>query len=323
MHKNKTDLVSQSAQSGPRDVFLHLFALIALYVNVIFLGYLVFSLINLYLPDPLEYERVDSSALRWPIAVLTVMFPLYLWANYVLQKDISRYPEKRKLKSRKWLLYLTLFIAAGVIAVDLIALILSYLEGELTARFLLKVATVFLIAVSVFLYYGWNVKKETPATKDFKMNLLLKGSVGIVFIIIIVGYLSVGSPQAERLRRLDDIRVSDLRQIQYQVIQFWRMKKRLPNSLDELSDMPGFVPARDPKTGEEYEYRTTGELSFELCAAFQTPSQEDKTTLSRPYPITTFPGENVQWTHGVGRECFERIIDPDFYLNPEFRKFNY
>ncbi len=303
-----------SAKASPKDVFLHIFTIAALYVSMISLTAVAFQLINVYFPDPLsfEYGRSARGALRWPLAVLTVLFPLYLWANIFLQRDAAKYPEKEELKTRKWLLYLTLFIAVLVIAGDLVSLIFRYLEGELSVRFFLKVFAVFLIAISVFLYYGWNVRREIPATKDKKMNVFVKSAVFLTLALVIFGYFVTGSPQAERQRRFDERRVSDLQQIQFQIVEFWRAKERLPDTLDELRDeLRGFIPPKDPETGENYEYRAVGEISFELCVSFRTSNKEYAKELVQPL----FPGELSQdlWLHDPGRNCFERTIDPEFY----------
>jgi hypothetical protein len=306
-------------KTGPKDVFLHIFTIIALYVSVISLLGLIFQLINIYLPDPLEYGTgyFSTRTIRWPLAVSTVMFPLYLLANSFLQKEIVKFPEKRELKTRKWLIYLTLFITVLVIAGDLISLIFRYLEGELTLRFFLKVMVVLFTAALVFLYYGWNVKKEIPASKNKTMNIFVKSAVFLTFAFIVFGYFVAGSPQAERLRRFDEKRIVDLQQIQFQIVEFWRAKKKLPSSLEELrNEILGFIPPKDPETGESYEYRIISELSFELCANFKTSNVKESGRIAVP----TFP-DNLRrdlWLHDIGRVCFERKIDSEFY--PPYQK---
>ena len=124
--------------------------------------------------------------------------------------------------------------------------------------------------------------------------------------------ITVGSPQTERLRRFDERKISDLQQIQYQIIEFWRAKERLPNSLDELRDeLRGFIPPKDPETGENYEYRTISEFSFELCANFKASNKEGKITGPKPVFQDIFNQE--LWLHDSGHNCFQRTIDPKFY----------
>ena len=141
----------------PRDVFLYLLSIVTLVVSAISFGILVFQYINVYFPDLLtDYYLSPSSyygSIRQALAALIVIFPVYVWVSRFLKKDIDENPEKRELKIRKWLLYLTVFVAALVIIGDLVTLINTFLNGELTARFILKVLTIFFIAGSVFSYY--------------------------------------------------------------------------------------------------------------------------------------------------------------------------
>src|SRR3989344_1809905 len=141
--------MTDSKKTGPKDVFGQLLAIIGLYVSVIVFGALIFGLINLYFPDVLNYDYgyFAKQSLKWPLAVLVIVFPLYLWLNNYLQNDLERNPEKKELKTRKWLLYFTVFATAIVIVGDLITLIYRFLNGDLTVQFVLKVLAVLLIAL--------------------------------------------------------------------------------------------------------------------------------------------------------------------------------
>lgn len=308
-------MANDTRTTGPRDVFLNIFAAISLYMSVFSLGNLIFQYINIYVPDLLvsESARFTREAIRWSLATLVVIFPLYIWVNSYLQKELQKFPEKRELRTRKWLLYFTLFLASGFIAGDLIALIFRYLSGELTIRFLLKVVSILLIAISVFLYYGWILRKEIPPTQDPRMKFFARGATAIVFALIVAGFFFAGSPQAERLRRFDDRRVSDLQQIQFQIVEFWRAKKRLPDSLNDLRDeISGFIPQKDPETGESYEYRKKSDLSFELCANFKASGEREKMGMPRPV-LPEGWGAGETWRHEAGYQCFSRTIDPELY----------
>jgi len=299
--------MDDTRKTGPRDVFSHLLAIIFLYVSVFAFGSIIFSLINIYLPDVLQgigsYAR---EGLRWPLAVLVVVFPAYVWLTWYLAKDVERNPEKRDLKTRKWLLYFTLFATTIAIVIDLISLIFTFLNGELTMRFVLKVLTVFAIAAAVFVYYLWTIRKGISALKHSGMRIFVFGVLAIVALSIIFGFYVAGSPQSERVRRIDMDRANDLSTIQYQVIEYWRAKNKLPAVQNDLIDgiNVASLPV-DPVTGEAYEYRVKGERTFELCAVFQSDNAQDRveTSLGDPY------GE--YFAHGIGRTCFERTIDPD------------
>ena len=305
--------MTDSKKTGPKDVFGQLLAIIGLYVSVIAFGALIFGLININFPDVLSYDYGDyaKQSLKWPLAILVIVFPLFIGWNSYLQKDLEQNPEKKELKSRKWFLYFTLFAAAIVIIGDLVALVFRFLSGDLTIQFILKVFTVFLIAAAVFTYYLWNIRKSVPAARHPKM----KGAFSIVF-----GFFSTGSPFAERTKRFDQRRIQDLQAIQYEIINYWQAKERLPETIDQLrDDIRGFIPPRDPETGEPYGYRMAGVLEFQLCADFKASNRESQLPdgpkaipLTREviYPAVPY---NESWLHDAGEACFSRTIDPELF----------
>ena len=316
--------MSDAKKIGPKDVFGQLLAIIGLYVSVIAFGALIFALINLYFPDVLNYDYgfYAKQSLRWPLAILVIVFPLFVWWNSYLQKDLEKNPEKKDLKSRKWLLHFTLFAAAIVIIGDLVSLVFRFLNGDLTIQFILKILAVFLIATSVFVYYLWNIRKNIPATKDPRMRWFVRAVVAIAAFCIVFSFFAVGSPFAQRLKRFDERRIQDLQAIQSQVIYYWQAKEELPQTINQLrDDIRGFAVPRDPETGEAYGYRVVGGLQFELCATFKTLNKDNSSSnIGKPLPLTApreayypIPAYEESWPHDIGETCFVRTIDPDLF----------
>ncbi len=281
---------------------------------------MIFQYINVLIPDPLEqnYYRLQSyfSGIRWSIASLTVIFPVYVWAGYYLNKIYSREPGKRNLRIRKWLLNFTIFAAALIIIGDLVTLIYNFLSGDLTARFVLKIAAVFFVAASVFFYYFWELKGWDRISNAAR-KIFIYAIVAAVAVSVAAGFFIVGSPQKERLRRFDERRISDLQNIQSQIIYYWQNKERLPQTLSDLKEpISGFIPAKDPETGADYAYQVKGELEFLLCANFNSPSSEGiNPRIELPtYPPQYYPkSADSNWEHGAGLVCFERKIDKELY----------
>lgn len=77
--------------------------------------------------------------MRWSVASLAIAFPVFLFVARHLGKDLARNPVKRLSAVRRWLTYVTLFVAATVLIGDLITLVHNLLSGELSVRFVLKV----------------------------------------------------------------------------------------------------------------------------------------------------------------------------------------
>lgn len=309
----------KSLKTSPRDVFLYLLAIITLYVSIWRFIAMIFEYIQILFPDEVPlYFTQSSTEIRASMAALIVVFPVYIGITWFLRKNIISHPEKRELWARKWLLHLTLFLAAVTIGVDLIILVNNFLNGELTVRFALKVLTVFIVAVTVFGYYFWDLKRDAlPTSKPSKM---LTGMVSaIVLASILSGFFIIGSPATQRKMRFDEMRVNALQSLQWEIVNFWQQKNRLPESLSELkNDISGFVPPVDPETKMPYDYATSGEHAFELCATFSVASLKNDMTGKTKYAPMMMSGpmgmyDLQSWSHGAERECFSRSIDPDLY----------
>jgi len=312
----------EKLKSSPRDVFMHIFAIVLLYISAGSFLTIAFQSINILFPDAVNQFRFSGAPdqIRWAISAIIVIFPVFLWASRFLRRDIANNPEKADLRIRKWLLYFTIFAAAGFIIGDIVSLVYNFLQGELTIRFLLKVFFVLLVAAAVFWYYLSDLRRKAGEFAQ-KERIFLWAVIVIVIISVVVGFLFAGSPFKQRLIRFDDQRVGDLQVLQGQILNYWMQKDRLPASLDDLRDsISGFVPPRDPQTAAPYTYRTTGDLSFELCANFNLPSEESpgyKSRFAVPYPAGPYydPGVSApeSWDHPAGSHCFTRTIDPEIY----------
>jgi hypothetical protein len=150
-----------------RDAFLYLVLFTTLYISAYNLGHLIFQFINHAFPSPTApralatYSRL---AIRWSVSALIIAFPIFLYLSRVLHRAVARDPGKRGSKVRKWLTYVTLFIAACILIGDLTTLVYNVLGGELTLRFILKVLTVGAIAGTIFGYYLWDLRKDESET---------------------------------------------------------------------------------------------------------------------------------------------------------------
>ena len=302
------------SKTFPRDVFLYLLSIISLVTVAVAFGVLLYQYIDLQYPDLLTegyyWSKTNTlNLVRNSMAVLMVVFPVFVWVSWFLRKDIAKHSEKRELKIRRWLLYLTLFVASLVIIGDLVALLMNFLNGELTARFVLKVLAVLFIASTILAHY-FSELKDKPFSW---MSIFDKAIIGLVVIGIVAGFWFAGSPAQQRAVRFDERRVSDLSTIQYQIIDYWQRKKSLPQNTSELiNDISGFVVPKDPESRVDYGYRVTGPLSFELCAVFATSNSEEFWGKD-PSVAMHYGGEPSNWAHGQGMTCFERTIDPDLY----------
>lgn len=292
----------QPLKTTPKDFFLYFGAMIALYWSACSLIALLFTMVDSLVADQLSYY-VDpySGGIRFAIASLIIIFPLCLVLFSVLKKDAFAHPEKFGLSLRKWLYALTLFLASAALLIDLIALLNSFLGGELTARFILKALSVLVVAGLVFAYCLLEIRVRPEAPTGVRKPFLF-GTAFLVLAAIVSGFLVMGSPATLRKARLDDQRVNDLQNIQWQIVNFWQQKGRLPASLAELrsDSLSGAVLPKG-----NYELKVGESKSFELCATFETASTPSSATSPALY--------NENWSHPSGYYCFARTIDPELY----------
>jgi hypothetical protein len=307
----------------PKDFFLWAGAMIALYWSVFSLLALLFSYIDYAFPDALNYS-VDpySGGMRFAMASLIVLFPLYLYLMRLIRNDIAYEQSKNELWVRRWLLVFTIFVAGLTVVGDLVTLINYFLGGDVTTRFVLKVAVVLLISSGVLMHFIADIRgywKQYPE----RARMVGFGAGALILVSIVAGFFIMGTPGQVRLYRFDDQKVQDLQNIQWQLVNYWQSKGTLPTSLDQLNDpISGVVVPTDPETRESYGYTKSGVLSFSLCANFNAATQPNSPTVMRypaapsvpiPAGIKGVDLNTEPWTHAAGNVCFDRTIDPERY----------
>ena len=149
-------------QVSARDAFFYLVMFSMLYLSLWHLGSLLFVFVEMALPDAIrpDYLARQRGSIRFGVANLLIAWPLFLFLATRIQRRVQREPAQRLSAIRKWLTWVTLAIAACVLAGDLISLIYRLLSGELGQRFLLKTLIVALLAGGCFAYYFWLMAQD-------------------------------------------------------------------------------------------------------------------------------------------------------------------
>lgn len=293
---------------------LQLGSLITLYLSVSFLLVLVFSIINLLYPDAAQgYYEIESSSYsaRLGMAMLVVFFPTYTYLTRTVNELRRKESETAYHGITKWLIYLSLLIGGGVLLGDFVAVILTYLNGELTTRFILKAAFLLIVVGVAFYYYiqdarGYWVKKE-------QSSIIFGGAMAVTVIAsIIVGFLNIESPAVVREMKLDSTQVNDLQEMQWRVQDFITISSStLPKTISEVYGE--FEAPRAPEGREAYTYEVT-ETGFKLCATFahETIDQHNNfpmASIDKEFGDNTITIRNPDnWSHKEGRYCFDRIV---------------
>jgi hypothetical protein len=349
---NKQNTMHIDIKTKALDVFVYLGIAISLIVTVTNSIQVLFLAIERRFVDVLSatnyYVDASQSDARFAIASLVVMFPIYIGLSWYTSRMITKALYKQDLPIRKILIYCTLFVTVLTLIGTLVSVIYTYLGGELSVRFAYKAGTVFIIALSLFSYYYYTLRRDY--SKKTLVPMFMAGIASFVVILSVVWSISViGTPATMRAKKIDSIRLSDISRIQQEILNRFNMTDKIPADLSELNNaFQGYAVPSDPVTKVAYGYKvvqqpvlkmnyTTNkkELAtpaiFELCATFEIERAvnergQDISVSSAPtkfgmggdsmYSAMNYYYEGDQssfWNHGVGETCFKRIISSEMY----------
>ena len=139
-----------------RDFFVYALTFGLLVAGSAHLVQLLHALIDLW-ADANDYGSLYT--IRWAIAVLIVAAPVYLWLTLRERAKLAADPALYRSAIRKWMIYLTLLLAATVLLGDLMAVIYRFLSGDFTVQFLAKAAVVAGVAGLIFAFYLGDVRR--------------------------------------------------------------------------------------------------------------------------------------------------------------------
>lgn len=288
-----------------REAFMHLVMFATLYTFAYAAGSILFVLIARRFPDPAmrAWEGAGLEMLRGSLAACVTAFPIYLWTSWLVGRSLVREPEKRSSGVRRWLTYLTLFVAVVTLIGNFAGVITSLLAGALTSRVMLQSLVVCTIAGLVFGHYLLGLRRDEAegAAPPARTGVLGRvGAFGTV-LVLVAGFASVGSPGHTRLRTLDAQRVQALEQLANRVQSYFDDHRELPAQLDELPDMlrPYDREGRfDPATQQPYPYAVVDSLTFTLGATFDGADTLDAS------------GRAIDpaWRHAAGPVTFTRHV---------------
>jgi len=285
-----------------KDFFLNLGAIVALAVFVGNFISLLFTVINRAYP-PTDGGYYVSSSISFPVAALIIIFPVYLLLMWLLERDYSVFSELRHGIVRRWLTFITLFVAGGALIGDLITVLYYFIDGrDMTAGFLMKVLSVLIISLGVFFYYIYDLLGKTNSSSR---KIWVGVSALVILLSIVWGFSVLGSPKTQRLMKYDEQKVNDLMAIDGGVNNYYSTNGALPQKIEDFSSTY-YVSTIDSQTGEQYVYEKTGDLNYKLCAMFNMASQDLNNTYS-------YPKISGLWVHLAGEYCFERTVNPNSY----------
>jgi hypothetical protein len=295
----------------PRNFALQLGSLAALYASLGALITLLFSVVTLALPDAADsYWEIESASesIRFSFAMLVIFFPAYLMLTRTVN-TIRRHDEGGAyLSLTRWLIYLSLFVGGAILLGDAVAVVYSWLNGELTLRFFLKALILAVVIASAFTYYLYDAKGYW---QTHEQRSIYCGAVALMVVLasLVLGFYFMESPAEVRERNIDELQLQDLRETQYRIQSHLNETGELPDTLAELYTINQAPEAPEGRADYRYEVTETG---FTLCAEFGQASQRDDYYYPRDFPFTETERPQLvnsdNWEHEAGDWCFERTF---------------
>ncbi|MFM7375808.1 MAG: DUF5671 domain-containing protein, partial [Chthoniobacterales bacterium] len=142
---------------------------------------------------------------------MVVAFPLFALVARRVRSDLAANPARTLDPVRRWLSYLALLVASLILIGDGVALVVQFLGGDLTTRFVLKAAVVAALAGGVVWWLSGGLREGARAVPSF-FRLALWAPV----VAVVVGALWLaGGPVQARAQSLDQLRMKNLRAIYY------------------------------------------------------------------------------------------------------------
>jgi hypothetical protein len=293
--------------NAPKYAFYYLLSLVALIFSALSVGMIVFQFINKNMPDIFGKFGVDFSpdVLKFAISAIIIAAPIFFWMSKLIYKNLAKGNLDKDAGVRRWLTYFILFVSAVVIISFLIATINSFLNGDWTTKFLLKMLTVVLIAAIVFSFYLYDIRRIVVIKKtDRVLKIYFWGALAIMIAAFVCALFIVESPATARGRLVDERIVNNFYSLQSSVTNYYSYHKKLPATLNDLRvDNPTSEMYLDPATNQEFAYILVSDTSYQLCATFRSDNKSQKDI------YTQYVEERMR--HGSGYQCLDFKIYPE------------
>lgn len=296
--------------NAAKFVFLYLVHLISLVFTAISFSMIIYQAINKFVKDPVDlYSAMfQSDAAKFGIAALLVFAPIFYVVGRYINKALFEGEVVRDSAIRRWLTYLILFVSFLIFAGYLVAFVISFLNGELTLKFGLKVVTVLAVASTIFSFYFYDIKrKETKGVKDKVFKVYFIATLAAIIVVFVGAFFVIDNPMQTRAKNLDNDITNKFYTIDNCVDLYYREKKEMPKSMEDIKSNCTYMlddVTKDKVTGKAFEYQLKDGLKYNLCAEFRTSNKNDK---NNGQPYYSAP-DNKSMLHDAGWQCLERKV---------------
>ena len=283
--------------------FMIILSLVALGFTAFAIGITFFILIEKYVIDPLNPVTYwDYDSLKFSIASLIITTPIYIVLINYIQKFLSNGRLSFSSHVRKWLSYLTILVSILVIIGELIAVIMNFLDGDLTLATGLKLLTVIIISTGILLYSIFDIRRSSIKTKNTLRIIFNCIIIPLTILSLALAIFMMESPIHARYRRIDEKTLNKLSDIKYAISNYNVEYKELPNNLETLKKADRvYLDTEDFNSidaSHPIKYTMVDNDSYSLCADFHLNTDEIE-----DYSYYNYNKEEFE--HEAGYQCFD------------------
>jgi hypothetical protein len=294
-------------QQNAKFAFFYMLSLVALVFMSISTGIIIFQIINKKIIDLLTLAPggFSQDALKFAISAIIIASPIYYVMMWLINKNLLSGKLEKESGIRKWLTYFILLVSAVVMIGWLIATINSFLNGELTTKFILKSLTAIVISAIIFSYYLFDIRRSEVDKVNNIIRIFFYGSIVLVAVSLIASFFFIDSPLQVRLQKFDQTIVNKFSQIDSAINAYYGENKKLPENLNALLNGGSTYyilesDITDPATGKVFDYNIKSKDTYEICSTFKTENKSQANDKSVYI--------DTRWLHESGYQCLKQRI---------------
>ncbi len=116
-----------------------------------------------------------------------------------------------------------------------------------------------------------------------KYYIFIAGLIAFVCILIIAGFMAIGTPFDQQAINLDQQRIDSFTSISYNINSYTQTNGSLPKNLFQLTNINNI---KDPQTNKDYTYQVLSSTAYSLCTDFSTDTTKQQTN-TYSYSVNT------------------------------------
>jgi hypothetical protein len=297
---SNNNLNNMNNHNSAKYAFYYLLSLVALIFTALSVGMIAFGIIDKSVSDALSYGSLDGQ-FKFATSALFIAGPIFYLISYLINKGLRSGDLDKDSGVRRWLTYFIILVSSLIILGVFIGIMNSFLSGEVTTSFILRMLSMIVIAALVFSFYFYDIKRDNVKEKNIVVRIFFIATAVLVLAAFVSAWFFIESPKTARAKKLDQQLISNIYSLESAVNSYYEKTKMLPENSEQLKNNTDlFLDAKsfvDSETGKSIDYKKTSDKTFEFCAEFRTNSFDDNSNRGYTGPV----GKN----HKAGYQCIK------------------